>query len=246
MSGHSMSANLQSAIRNLQSTKPVVGLIGGIGSGKSLVSALFAERGARVISGDALGHEALRQPDIKACAAKRWGPGVLTEQGEIDRKWLGTVVFANVGELRALEALVFPFIESRLREEVAKGRADPAFRLLLVDAAVMLEAGWDAVCDPLIFVHAPRAERLRRLAEQRGWGPAEVEARERAQWPLTDKVSRADYVVDNSGPARETARQIDTLLRRWGLETGQLNRPANARPLALQSQARSPLPGADA
>jgi dephospho-CoA kinase len=196
--------------------KLVVGLIGGIGSGKSRVGALFAERGARVISGDALGHEALRQPDIKARVVERWGQDVLTGAGEIDRRRLGARVFADTAELRALEALVFPYIGSRLQEEVAKAQADPEVRLVLVDAAVMLEAGWAAACDRLVYVHAPRAERLRRLA-QRGWGAKEVEARERMQLPLTDKVSRADVALDNSGPAEETARQVDALLRQWGL-----------------------------
>src|SRR2546430_1806647 len=112
-----MSGNPQSAIGNLQRKKPVVGLIGGIGSGKSWVSALFAERGARVISGDALGHEALRRPEVKARVVERWGPGVLSGAGDIDRRRLGARVFADPAELRALEALVFPYIGSRLREE---------------------------------------------------------------------------------------------------------------------------------
>src|SRR5262249_23800259 len=110
-----------SALR-VSHSKPAVGLIGGIGSGKSLVSALFAERGARVVAGDALGHEALRQPDVKAQVVRRWGPSVLTGAGEIDRRAVGAVVFGDPAELRALEALVFPYIERRLREEVAEAR----------------------------------------------------------------------------------------------------------------------------
>ena len=148
--------------------KPVIGLIGGIGSGKSRVSELLARRGARVVSGDQAGHEALRQPEVKARVVERWGPDVLDAAGAIDRRRLAQRVFGDPAELRALEALVWPYIGRRLREQIASARADPGGRFILLDAAVLLEAGWNDVCDRIVYVHAPRAVRLRRLAEQRG------------------------------------------------------------------------------
>jgi dephospho-CoA kinase len=197
--------------------KPVIGLIGGIGSGKSRVAAEFARRGARVIAGDQLGHEALRQPDVKEQVAARWGRDVFDAQGEVDRRRLARIVFAEPAELRALEAMTFPWIEGRIAEEVAAARADAAVRFVVLDAAVLLEAGWNRYCDRLVYVDAPRDVRHRRVAEQRGWTAKEVEARTTAQMPLTDKVSRADDVVDNSRSAEETARRVDELLRQWGL-----------------------------
>src|SRR5438552_1839733 len=98
--------------------KPVVGLIGGMGSGKSRVAAEFIRRGARVISGDALGHEALRQPDVRDRVAGRWGRGILDDRGEIDRRRLGAIVFADPLALKALEALVHPWVRSRIAAEV--------------------------------------------------------------------------------------------------------------------------------
>src|SRR5579884_3607382 len=96
-------------------TKLVVGLIGGIGSGKSTVAQAFARRGAKVIVGDALGHEALRQPNIKAGLVQHWGPQILDEAGEVSRRKVAAIVFAKTpearNELRALESLVFPWIE---------------------------------------------------------------------------------------------------------------------------------------
>jgi dephospho-CoA kinase len=197
--------------------KPIIGLIGGIGSGKSQAAAELARHGGRVIQADQLGHEGLRQPDIREQVRRRWGSCVVNEEGEIDRRKLGAIVFADPAERRALEALLFPWIERRFHEEVDRANRDPAVRFVVLDAAVMLEAGWDRVCDRLVFVEAPRAERLRRLAEQRGWSAEEVEARERAQMPLAEKVKRADDVVDNGGGREELARQIDELVRRWGL-----------------------------
>lgn len=199
--------------------KLVVGLIGGIGSGKSAVAAAFARCGAKVISGDALGHEALRRPDVKAGLVRRWGPCVLGAGGEIDRRAVAGIVFAEQAgaELKALEALVFPHIERRIRDEIAAAEADPAVRLVVLDAAVLLEAGWDRVCDRVVYVDTPRATRLKRLSEGRGWGAKELEERERAQLSLTEKAARADDAVDNSGTPEETARRVDDLLTRWGL-----------------------------
>jgi len=199
----------------VSSRHPVIGLIGGIGSGKSRVASVFAERGARIISGDEAGHEALRQPDIRERIVQRWGRGVLDEHGEISRRKLGAVVFARADERQALEAMVFPWIERQLRDHIAGATADPAVTLVLLDAAIMLEAGWNKVCDAIVYVHAPRAIRLQRLAEQRGWTEKEVESREHAQLSLTDKVTRADFAVDNSGSLQQLTTQVDNLIRSW-------------------------------
>ncbi len=197
--------------------KPVVGLIGGIGSGKSRVAAEFARRGAVIIAGDQLGHEALRQPAAKEEIVRRWGNRVLDDNGEIDRRKLGRVVFADRAELKTLEAISFPWIERGIEEGIRRARADEGVALVVLDAAILLEAGWNRFCDRIVYVHTPRALRLARVAAQRGWSPKEVDARSRAQLSLTEKVSRADDVVDNSGSPEETARQVETLLRRWGL-----------------------------
>jgi dephospho-CoA kinase len=197
--------------------KLVVGLIGGIGSGKSRVASLLAEQGARVIAADAFGHEALRQPDIKRRAVERWGRELLDERGEIDRRRLGGIVFASPQQRRALETLVFPWIERRIAEEIEAAQRDPQVRLIVLDAAIMLETGWNRVCDRLVFVDAPAELRRQRLAEQRGWGPKEVQAREDAQMALADKRRKADHVVDNSGSPEQLCVQIEDLLREWGL-----------------------------
>src|SRR4051812_21976746 len=97
----------------------VIALVGGIGSGKSAVAAELARRGAVVISGDAAGHEALRQPEVKAAVLRRWGEQVLDGSGAVDRKKLAAIVFADPTERKALEQVVHPWIGRRLKEEVA-------------------------------------------------------------------------------------------------------------------------------
>jgi dephospho-CoA kinase len=196
---------------------PVVGIIGGIGSGKSLVAAEFAAHGGHLISADQLGHEALRHPDVKAQVVARWGEAVLDADGEIDRKRLAAIVFADANERKALEAMTHPFIGRRIREEIAKARSAAEVRLIVLDAAVMLEAGWHGVCDRVVFVNAPRESRLRRLTEKRGWSAQEAEKRELAQMSVDEKRLHADAVVENSGKPELVAVQVKGLMAQWGL-----------------------------
>jgi dephospho-CoA kinase len=198
--------------RRFGARKPVVGLVGGIGAGKSTVAEEFRRRGGHVVSADPLGHAALREPSIRAAVLRHWGPSVADPDGEIDRKALAVSVFSDERARKELEALVFPWIEARVREEVAAADAEPKVRFVLLDAAVMLEAGWNNACDRLVYIHVPRAVRLERLAARRGWSEVEVEARERAQLPLTEKAARADFEVDNSGPLEALGPQVDRVL----------------------------------
>jgi dephospho-CoA kinase len=210
-------------------SKPVIGLIGGIGSGKSSVALELRKHGGYLIAGDRLGHEGLRQADIREQVIQRWGREVVSESGEIDRKKLGRIVFHDAAERRKLEGLLFPWLRQRMEEEIGKAAADPQVGFVILDAAVLLEAGWDELCDAIVFVQAPRGERLSRLARQRGWDEKDVDARERAQLPLAEKESRADMVVDNSGSAEELAKQVKTLLGRWKLRSERGSRKKNRR-----------------
>ena len=208
------------AISPSQSAKrriPVIGLVGGIGSGKSSVAAEFARHGAVVISGDKLGHEALRQPEIRAKAIGRFGPSILGGDGEINRRALAAIVFPEAEKLRDLESIVFPFIEKGLREQVAAAQRNPAVPFIVVDAAVMLEAGWEGLCDKIIYVDAPLRLRLARLASQRGWTKEEVSSRSQAQLTTQKKAARAHATIDNSGPLAALGPQVAQLLTAWGI-----------------------------
>jgi len=212
-------------------TKPILGLVGGIGSGKSRVAESLARYGGFILVGDAFGHEALRQPEIKEMVRRRWGGAVLDGQGEIVRRQLGRIVFASAEERKALEQMTFPYIEGRILEEAAKAQADPSARFLVLDAAVMLEAGWNNFCDWIVYVHTPRKQRLKRLQEQRGWTEEEYRARATAQMPLTDKATRADFVIDNSGTPEDLDCQVADLLLRLGERGLEVStRPADCCP----------------
>jgi dephospho-CoA kinase len=205
-------------MRPAKGNKLVVGLLGGIGSGKSHVAAAFARQGARVIAGDQLGQAALRDPDIRVRIVSRWGEEILGSSGEIDRRQLAAIVFADPGERKALETITHPWIRQRIRAELEEARNDARVPFIVLDAAVMLEAGWNEVCDRLLFIDAPRALRLQRVARQRGWSEKEVDAREQAQLPLTEKAIRADHKLDNSTSLEHLNRQVNDLLHLWGLD----------------------------
>jgi dephospho-CoA kinase len=194
---------------------PVIGIVGGIGSGKSVVAQALVQQGGWLISGDQLGHEALRQPDIKAQLVARWGVQVLDPNGEVERKRVAAIVFANPAERRALEAMTHPYIEGHIREKIAQARARSDVRFLVLDAAILLEAGWHKVCDHIIFVDSLRETRLERLKQKRGWSADEVNRRENAQMSLTDKRAHADAVVDNNAGPEDVDARIRELLGGW-------------------------------
>ena len=197
--------------------KPTVGLIGAIGAGKSAAAAAMAARGGRVVNADALGHEALEQPEIRARLIDRWGTRVLKPDGHPDRRALAAIVFADPAERAALEAVVFPYIGRRALAEVLDAQADPAARFVVLDAAVMFEAGWNNVCDRVVYIDAPRETRLARLAARSGWTAAELAAREAAQWPAGRKRQLADAVIVNDAGVRELQEKVDQLLGSWGI-----------------------------
>jgi dephospho-CoA kinase len=191
-------------------TRPIIGIAGGIGSGKSAVAAILAEAGCIVADSDEMGRAALRDPRIRETLVAWWGPEVLDGSGAVDRGAVARIVFADAAELDRLEALTHPWIEARRRAVFeAAPREAPAF---VIDAPLLFEVGLDDLCDAIIFVEAPRELRLRRIQATRGWDEAELARREESQLPLDEKRSRADYVVRNDGDLRELSAQVHTIL----------------------------------
>lgn len=197
---------------------PVIGLVGGIGSGKSAVASwLAARRNVVIVNGDEAGHQVLKQREVKRRIRERFGDSVFDEQGEIIRSALARVVFGPTSghrQARAeLESIVHPEIRKVFHEAILAARSSRAEAVIL-DAAVLLESGWRDLCDTVVFVDAPRAVRLRRIVENRGWDEAQLQKREASQWPVESKRSAADELVDNSGSLAEAGRQLERVLDR--------------------------------
>jgi dephospho-CoA kinase len=190
----------------------ILGLLGGVASGKSLVARQLVDLGAVVFNADRAGHDALLLPSIEAAARQRWGNAVFGPDGHIDRAQLARIVFApppdGPPERKYLESLTHPEISRRLAAVAESEEA--AAPLIVLDAALILEAGWDKLCDYFAFVEVPQELRLAR-ALQRGWKEEDFSAREAAQESLDSKRTRADVIIDNSGSAEHTQAQVKRL-----------------------------------
>jgi dephospho-CoA kinase len=194
----------------------VLGIIGGIASGKSLVSRRLGELGAEVLDADRVGHAVLRDPEVERAIRERWGDGVFGPDGRVDRSRLAAVVFSglpdNREDLDYLEQLTHPRIKQKLRETMDEMARAGTAAVLVLDAALLVEAGWASLCDKILFVDAARRVRLQRAA-QRGWTEAGFDAREAAQASVDSKRVRADFVIDNSSTLEHTYEQLETVWR---------------------------------
>jgi dephospho-CoA kinase len=139
----------------------------------------------------------LADPAVRDELVRWWGREVLDPSGAVDRRAVAGKVFADPAERKRLEALLHPRIESARRRTFAA--APPGTRALVIDAPLLLEVGLDRECDAIIYIDSLRVDRLRRLAETRGWDSAELERRESAQWPLDRKRAAAHHVLVNAG-----------------------------------------------
>lgn len=176
---------------------PVIGLVGGIGSGKSAVGDAWRRAGCMVCESDRLAREALEDPTIRSTLIGWWGEGIVGSDGRLDRAAIARIVFAAPAERKRLEGLTHPWIErSRRAAFAAAAPSTPAF---VIDAPLLLEVGLERECDAVVFVDAPRSERLKRVRERRGWTDEELERREAAQMPLDQKRAKSTHVISNDG-----------------------------------------------
>jgi dephospho-CoA kinase len=206
----------------------ILGLLGGVASGKSLVADQLTTLGAGILDGDRAGHEVLQQSEVQRAIFDRWGEEVFEPRAiapthepdgthsfsqnnrRINRAALARIVFAptSVGReaLNQLEQITHPRIKVILEEQMVS-LAARKIPLAVLDAPVMIKAGWHNLCNEIMFVEAPREARLAR-ALRRGWDEAEFDRREAAQEPLEYKKSLAQVVIDNSGSPEQTRKQI--------------------------------------
>lgn len=206
--------------------KPLVGILGGIASGKSLVAGQLAALGARVVSADALAHEVLEYDEVKQMARERWGDVVIGPGGRVDRAAVARIVFAPTAEAarerKVLESWTHPEVGRLIRERVEALVHDPSVAAVVLDVPLMLESGWNRFCDRMLFVDAPREARLAR-AVARGWSEEDFDRREAAQPPLAEKRAAADFVIDNSTTPQATAAQVERFWRTLASRPGANN-----------------------
>jgi dephospho-CoA kinase len=190
-----------------------VGLTGGIGSGKSAVSALFVELGAVLVDADLNARAVVAKgtPGLAAVVAE-FGDGILRPDGELDREALGRIVFADPAKLAALNAIVHPLVGEESARQIAAAEATGA-PVLIHDVPLLVENDLQGRYDAVVVVAASPETQLDRLTRLRGMSREDAQARIDAQAPLQDKIAAATYVIDNDGPIEDLPAQVERVWR---------------------------------
>lgn len=189
---------------------PVIGLTGGIGSGKSHVAQLLGQRGCLVADADQMAREAIDTPAVVKRIRERWGEDVLDSEGRVNRKAISNLVFQNQEERAWLESIIHPLVEAmrtRLFDSAPEGT-----RALVIDAPLLLEADLGRQCDSILFVETPAEIREDRVLRHRQWDSAELARRESAQLPLDEKRSMSHHIVCNDGETADLAQSVEQYL----------------------------------
>jgi len=187
----------------------LVGLTGGIASGKTTVSAMLAERGAEVIDADHIARQVVMPGTPAWCKIRdHFGPGVLHPDGQLDRQALADIVFADKSKLALLNEITHPAIFARIADRLEAHHGQDV--VVVLDAALLIEAGLAEGVDVVVVVHSPREIQVERLAAK-GVGASDARNRIAAQLEPEKRLARADIVIDNGGSLEDLGRQVDKL-----------------------------------
>jgi dephospho-CoA kinase len=199
----------------------IIGLTGGIGSGKSTVAGFLKELGAADIDLDKVGHEVLK-PGSHAFkkVVKEFGKNILDASGEIDRARLGDLVFKNPEALARLNRIVHPAIDEIINKRI-KDYQRQGVRVVVLEAAAMLEAGRAAQADEIWVTAAPEATVLKRLSERSGYSEEDSRARIRSQLTGEERIRRADVVIYNDGTLYELKARVEVEWRKLMARSGE-------------------------
>ncbi|MFQ5925741.1 MAG: dephospho-CoA kinase [Dehalococcoidia bacterium] len=192
----------------------VIGLTGGILTGKSTVSEMLAKRGAVIIDADSIGHQAY-EPDTETWrrVIETFGRGILKENGEIDRKKLGEIVFSDPQALARLNEIMHPQMHSMMREEIERLRGE-GVGVVIVDAAVLIEANWTDLADEVWVTVAPEETAVKRLQNRGGLSDDQARARIRSQLSFGERAKHADVIIDTDCELVEVEAKVEGLWQR--------------------------------
>jgi len=190
----------------------ILGLTGGIATGKSTVTAMLRERGIPVIDADQIAREVVEpgKPAYEAIV-RHFGRDILLEDGQLDRKKLGEVVFSDEAERQKLNAIVHPEVRRVMRQEAEAAEANGA-QIVFMDIPLLYESKLQYLVEKIVVVYAPSDMQLARMMERDELDEEQAKKRLRAQFPIDQKKLEADFLIDNSQSREETQRQVEELL----------------------------------
>jgi dephospho-CoA kinase len=192
----------------------IIGLTGGIVSGKSTVARMFKDLGAKIVDADKLGHKViLPQGAAWKRIIKIFGEDILQKDQTINREKLGKIVFANQNLLKKLNKITHPEIIKLIKKEIslAKDNSKEEKKILIIDAALIYETKIDRLMDKIIVVYLDKEEQLKRLIKRNNLSEKEALQKIKSQIPLKEKIEIADYVIDNSNSLDKTKEQVETI-----------------------------------
>jgi dephospho-CoA kinase len=187
--------------------KPIIGILGGIASGKSTVAAEFAKLGCKVIDADKIAHEVIEQKNIKKKIVDVFGSDVLNSASEVDRKKLAGVVFSSAKKLSLLNNIVHPLVIAQVEQLIEQYNRRNQVRAIVLDMPLLAEIGWTERCDRLIFVDCSEKIRLKR-AKKMGFNKNQIKIRENFQISLDNKKKLADNSIENNSGFSALVRQV--------------------------------------
>jgi dephospho-CoA kinase len=193
---------------------PLIGILGGIGSGKSTAAACFAKLGCAVIDADEIAHQVLETTEVKEILTCRFGNAIFTPDGRTNRKALAGIVFSDPAKLAFLNSIVHPRTLQRVQESIKVIRQKQAAKALILDAPLLVEAGWDKKCDIIIFIECQQDSRLARLRQRSGFDRKQLEDREKFQISLDKKASLAYYTISNNSDLSALEGQVSCVFSR--------------------------------
>jgi dephospho-CoA kinase len=189
-------------------TKLVIGILGGIGSGKSTVAAEFGKLGCAVIDADKIAHKLLDEAETREKIFSVFGKNISNKNDKIDRHKLAQAAFRGAEELEKLAGILHPPVLAEVERQVQQLQEDTTIKAIVVDMPLLAEVGWDKRCDTLIFVHCDEEKRLKRAEKIGLFEPDELKKRENFQISLDRKASIAENIVNNNSDLSALARQV--------------------------------------
>jgi len=188
----------------------IIGLTGGIGSGKSTVAQFLAELGAKTIDLDKTGHAVLKKgSDVYNKVVSEFGQGILADNGEIDRARLGKIVFGSTDALKRLNSITHPAIDTLVEKEIEKSRSK-GIKVLVLEAAAMMENDKTILVDELWITVAPEPAVIKRIKVRSGYTEEEAKKRIKSQMTDEERIKKADIVIYNNGTPEELREKVKT------------------------------------
>ena len=194
--------------------KNIIGIMGGIASGKSTVAKELAKRGCAVIDADKIAKRFLGNKDVKKQIRGAFGRGVFDVSGRVSRKKLAERVFADAKAVKAINAIIHPIVFEKTKELIKKYRQQPAVKAIVLDMPLLVEVGWHKKCDKLIFVQCNKKIRLKRARKKGIFGENELKKRENFQISLDKKARISDNIIDNNSDELVLVRQVADIFSR--------------------------------